>query len=255
MRCFRLDGVRSFARNTRRVARTAVMLVAISSLGSAKGAASWVAAEKRWGTFAKTWLDAAKNAEAQTPRAHLPNYRFDHEWIELKSRLLSKYLSHERAFTDRYQCFVLNEDAQITLLMSGSDQQSPNLCQRLGCRASDFSGFIEELRILAQEGQGAIDAVEIYQSLTSNGNLPLNDLHPQWKATASKERGSWEVRFIYAGPPDVQLMAPPMYHAVVGPNGDISELRLITDWRDFAKTQEVSGKKRVGLSGIEEQRL
>ena len=172
----------------------------------------WREADQKWSAFANEHMERMKNYDLTLPRAKLPNYKFDMEWIEVKSKLITKYLTDYRIFADRRFMFVLDKKGHIICLgetwpLKRPFETAPDF------EVKKLSEFFRNLRIQVKDEGSAIDLIKLSEIIQGNGYTDDKELERRdrsWAYKVSKKDKKWYVTMRYIGPP-AQIMEPPVW--------------------------------------------
>lgn len=167
----------------------------------------------KWTAFANEHMERMKNHDLTLPKAKLPGYKFDMEWVEVKSKLITKYMPDYKIFADRRFIFVLDKKGHIICL----GETWP--LDKVFVSAPDFevkkySEFVRDLKIQINDEKSAIEMVKL-KEIVCDGNGYVDDKELElrertWKYRASKKNKTWYVRMDYIGPP-ASIMEPPVW--------------------------------------------
>ena len=191
----------------------------------------WGEADKKWAAFANEHMERMKNHDLTLPLATLPNYKFDMEWVEVKSKLITKYLTDYRIFADRRFRFVLDKKGHIICLgetwpLKRPFETAPDF------EVKKFSEFIQSLRVPVKNAETAVELVKL-KEVIYEGNGHVNDTKLEqrenlWRYKASRKNKIWYVRMDYIGPP-ASIMESPIWKIELDQDGYmqvIKELHL-----------------------------
>jgi hypothetical protein len=173
----------------------------------------WKEAMDKWLVFANEHMERMKKHDLTLPRAELPGYKFDMEWVEVKSKLITKYLPDYKIFADRRFDFILDKKGHIICLgetwpLGRPFVSAPDL------EVKKYSEFIRGLKIRVNDEETAIEMVKL-KKIVYDGNGYVDDkelgLREQtWKYRTSKKNKIWYVRMGYIGPP-ASITGPPAW--------------------------------------------
>ena len=188
----------------------------------------WKEAMDKWLAFANEHMERMKNHDLTLPLAKSPNYKFDMEWIEVKSGLITKYLPNYKIFADRRFVFVLDKKGHIICLgetwpLKRPFETAPDFEVKI------FSEFIQSLKIQVKDEKSAIEMVKL-KEVVCDGNGYVDDKELEvreqtWKYSASKKNKIWHVRMGYIGPP-ASIIVPPIWKIELD---DVDHLRVIKE--------------------------
>jgi len=202
---------------------------AVNQCGGAENkttGADWEKAETKWEAFAKEHMERMREHDATLPLAKLPNYKFDMEWIEVKSHLITKYLPDYKIYADRRFEFVLDKQGHIICLgetwpLGRPFKSSPDF------EVKGYSDFIQGLGIPIEDIQTAIDMVWLRDIVQGNGYVDDEELEKRvqnWKYEARGENGVWFIEMRYIGPP-ASIFEPPIWKIIVDENNKLRAIK------------------------------
>lgn len=165
------------------------------------GAPQWQDAEAKWAAFAKEHMERMRRLDRN----------FDREWFEIKHPLISKYLPHDRVFTDKYLTFVLSDSGRITEIGTApatptSYKAAPDFAIR------NFSDFLKFCHIPVTDSATAVEIVRL--SLIVDGGHGFPSAYEDaraWRFSASRREATWTVKVEYIGDPKASIGLPPTW--------------------------------------------
>ena len=183
----------------------------------------WQNAEAKWNLFAEEHMERMRKIDGETPRAKLPDYKFDGEWFEIKHPLISKYLPDYRIYSEKYFTFALSKTGQIiaieTTWPGGTPYKSaPDF------ETKSFSNFISELLIPVDNKQSAIEFAQLKLVVDGGNGYPTYSDYPYWEFKSSRNGSVWIVRIDYIGDPFASIIVPPYWEIVVDGQNHVKEI-------------------------------
>jgi len=175
----------------------------------------WNKSDPRWKEFAQQYLEKMQQVGQGTPAAKLPGYKFDRVLVEVKSPLISKFISNYRIYTDKYSTFVFASDGEVidlTKYWGGAVGDDPYY------RNPQFSNFIKKQNIQINDETGAVEIIELIEDIYRE---PFDE--PNWKHKVSKNNEIWQVVNTYFG--TASVLAPPVWEIVTDGQNHIIEVR------------------------------
>ncbi len=189
----------------------------------------WQEAEVKWSAFANEHMERMKQHDSATPRARLPNYQFDMEWVEVTSSLIAEYLPNYRIFADRRFEFALDKQGHIICLgktwpLGRPFETAPDF------ETMSFSEFVRHVGIQVSNEKAAVDLV-LLKDIVYDGNGHVTDEElarrkQTWKYRASMNDQMWIVRMDYVGPP-ASIVMPPIWKIQVDQNGQVKRVQEV----------------------------
>lgn len=190
------------------------------------GSNDWKTAEAKFQNFVQEYLVKMRELDERNLRAKLPDYKFDREFAEIKSQIISKYLVDYRIFTDKHFNFALNKDGHIIVLgktMPGNFSYSTT---------PDFetineSSLLNRLGIKIINGETAIEVVKLIESIFKIHGSVDDSGRKHWTMRAEKVEDIWKIEVKYVGPLGYSIAVPPYWEIVVDSQDNVKEFREV----------------------------
>lgn len=227
-------GIKNTDTKTTNFSESTIELLPSSSLSSN---ANWSKAETRWNVFIQEHIERMRIIDSKTPAAKLPNYKFDRQSLEITHSLISKYLTNNRIFTDRYFTFVLRNDGHIivigtTLPGNSAYKSAPDL------EVLEYSNFIKNMELSISDNQTAIEMVKLKTIVNGNGYAKDSDWD-SWEFKASQNANKWIVNLRYVGDLGASIMMPSSWEISVNEKNSITGIKeLYPDFPSQPTQQE-----------------
>lgn len=190
----------------------------------------WQNAETKWNLFAEEHMERMRRIDGETPRAKLPDYKFDREWFEIKHPLISKYLPYYHIYSEKYFTFALSKTGKITAIGTTWPGGTPYKSAP-DFETKSFFNFISELSIPVDNKQSAIELTQLKLVVDGGNGYPTYSDYPYWEFKASKKGDTWNVRIDYIGDPSASTGVPPYWEIVVDGQNHVKE--IIEKYSDF----------------------
>lgn len=188
------------------------------------GTTDWREAETKWKLFEQEHLERMRQIGAKTPAAKLPDYKFDREFMEIKSPLITKYLPNYRIFTEKYFEFVLGKDGHIICLGETWPGKLP-FQSAPDFELMDDSAFLRTLEIRVNDARTATEVVKLVRVLHSRNPTTGSELIANWVMKTQKKQDFWIITMDFVGPPHVSIMMPPSWKISVDEKNQIMKFK------------------------------